>query len=274
MEEGAIHPAPVYTDLKTFPFADFLGRVDILSGGFPCQPFSNAGLGRGVEDPRHLFPFILEGIKQCLPRFVFLENVEGILSKYTAEGEPVLQYVLRSLEEAGYRTTWGIFSASEVGAPHQRKRVFIMGDAEHNGFSAVKELRGNETASDERRKEESQAAWESAGTSRSFDVPGVQGGSVGSKSERLASGDPRGIRWPSRPEEPQYPWEEPRVAGEAQPELGRAVDGPPGGVDSVTGRVDAVTNRVDRLRLLGNGVVPATSERAFMVLWNRLISQD
>tara|TARA_R110002051_G_scaffold304721_1_gene374229 strand:+ start:3682 stop:4926 length:1245 start_codon:yes stop_codon:yes gene_type:complete len=129
MEAGAIHPAPVFTNLKTFPFRKFRGCVDILSGGFPCQPFSVAGLGKGVEDPRHLFPFILDGIKQCQPRFVFLENVEGILSKYTAEGEPVLLHVLRSLEEAGYRATWGIFSASEVGAPHQRKRIFILGDS-------------------------------------------------------------------------------------------------------------------------------------------------
>ena len=98
-----------------------------------CQEGSLANLFRsrkeeeGTEDPRHLFPYILEGIKQCRPVVVFLENVEGIISSKTADGESVLKYVLQSLEAVGYRATAGVFSASEVGAPHQRKRVFIMG---------------------------------------------------------------------------------------------------------------------------------------------------
>jgi len=129
MEAGFIYPAPIYTDLKTFPYRKFRDRVDILSGGFPCQPFSQAGSRKATEDPRHLFPFIAEGIRECQPRIVFLENVEGILSCKTQDGEPVLQYVLRTLEELGYRATAGIFSAGEVGAPHQRKRVFILGMA-------------------------------------------------------------------------------------------------------------------------------------------------
>tara|TARA_R110002033_G_scaffold10431_1_gene33893 strand:- start:6974 stop:7948 length:975 start_codon:yes stop_codon:yes gene_type:complete len=107
--------------------------VDILSGGFPCQPFSNAGTKQSTEDPRHLFPYILEGIRECRPSVVFLENVEGIISSKTKDGEPVLKYVLRSLEEVGYRATAGVFSASEIGAPHQRKRVFIMADRTNIG---------------------------------------------------------------------------------------------------------------------------------------------
>lgn len=127
IETGRLHQAPIYTNLKTFPYRKFRGLVDIISGGFPCQPFSQAGVRKATEDPRHLFPFIAEGIRECQPRIVFLENVEGILSCKTQDGEPVLQYVLRTLEEMGYRATAGIFSASEVGAPHQRKRVFILG---------------------------------------------------------------------------------------------------------------------------------------------------
>ena len=101
--------------------------MDVLSGGFPCQPFSNAGVRKGTEDPRHLFPYIARGIRECQPRIVFLENVEGIISAKTADGESVLQYVLRELEGLGYQATAGIFSASEVGAPHQSKSVFILG---------------------------------------------------------------------------------------------------------------------------------------------------
>ena len=127
IETGQLHQAPVYTNLKTFPYRKFRGLVDIISGGFPCQPFSQAGVRKATEDPRHLFPFIAEGIRECQPRIVFLENVEGILSCKTQDGEPVLQYVLRTLEEMGYRATAGIFSASEVGFPHQRKRVYILG---------------------------------------------------------------------------------------------------------------------------------------------------
>ena len=127
MEEGRLDPAPIFTDLKTFPYGKFRGCVDILSGGFPCQPFSAAGQRKGTEDPRHLFPYIRDGIRECQPRIVFLENVEGIISSKTADGESVLQYVLRELEGLGYIATAGVFSASEVGAPHQRKRVFILG---------------------------------------------------------------------------------------------------------------------------------------------------
>jgi DNA-cytosine methyltransferase len=135
MEAGKLDAAPVFTDVKTFPYRKFRGCVDILSGGFPCQPFSAAGKRQATEDPRHLFPYIADGIRECQPRIVFLENVQGILSCKTADGEPVLQYVLRELEGMGYRATAGIFSAEEVGAPHQRKRVFILGVREELGNS-------------------------------------------------------------------------------------------------------------------------------------------
>ena len=130
MEEGHLHPAPIYTDLKTFPYKEFRGKVDFLSAGFPCQPFSQAGRRASTDDPRHLYPHIARGISQCRPTYVILENVQGIISSKTADGESVLKYVLGDLEQRGYRTSWGVFSAEEVGAPHQRKRVFIMAYSE------------------------------------------------------------------------------------------------------------------------------------------------
>lgn len=134
IEAGLMDAAPIWSDLKTFPWKEFYGKVDILSGGFPCQPFSGAGRRAGDDDPRHLWPYIVRGIKQLgRPPIVFLENVEGILtSKLKSEGwsdpvgTPVLQHVFRELERLGYQPTAGVFSASEVGAPHQRKRVFIL----------------------------------------------------------------------------------------------------------------------------------------------------
>lgn len=143
MEQGLLDTAPIWTDLKTFPWSDFSGLMDILSGGFPCQPFSAAGKRAGDEDPRHLFPHILRGITECQPRFVFLENVEGIISaKLKGDGwrdpadTPVLLHVLRELERVGYRTTAGVFSSAEIGASHQRKRVFILavGDGDGEGL--------------------------------------------------------------------------------------------------------------------------------------------
>ena len=121
MESGQLDPAPIYTDLKTFPSELFRDAVDIITGGYPCQPFSAAGKRLGEKDPRHLWPYIREHIHTIQPARVFLENVEGHISMG-------LSSVISDLEEDGYGATWGIFSAREVGAPHQRKRVYIMAD--------------------------------------------------------------------------------------------------------------------------------------------------
>lgn len=135
IENELLDVAPIWTNLKTFPWKLYRGKVDIISGGFPCQPFSGAGQKKGDEDPRHLFPYIINGLRDLgRPSLVFLENVEGILSSKLKgngwndpEGTPVLLHVIRELERLGYDATAGVFSASEVGATHQRKRVFIMG---------------------------------------------------------------------------------------------------------------------------------------------------
>jgi DNA-cytosine methyltransferase len=119
MEAGRLDAAPIWTDVKTFPWQEFRGKVDILSGGYPCQPFSAAGKRLGKDDPRHLWPWIADGIRICRPAVCFFENVEGHISLGLRE-------VIEELESLGYRTTWGLFSAAEVGAPHQRKRIFIL----------------------------------------------------------------------------------------------------------------------------------------------------
>jgi DNA (cytosine-5)-methyltransferase 1 len=133
MEEGRMAPAPIWTNLKTFDWSPFRGKVDVLSGGFPCQPFSSAGSRRGDDDPRHLWPYIARGIRAIRPAVVFLENVEGILSaKLKGDhwsdpaGTPVALHVLRELERLGYQAEGSVFSAEETGAPHQRKRFFFL----------------------------------------------------------------------------------------------------------------------------------------------------
>ena len=257
MEAGELDAAPVFTDVKTFPYRKFRGCVDILSGGFPCQPFSNAGKREGIEDPRHLFPHIANGIRECQPRIVFLENVEGIISSKTSDGESVLQYVLGELEGMGYRATAGIFSASEVGAPHQRKRVFILGYTNSERCERERLRRDEEKpegslsgrASEELAYRINEGSQRRIHGGQDTQRQGVNGHS-GCGSASLYQG------WPSRPREEQHEWEAPRTA--TQSELGRATNGS--------------SNRVDRLRLLGNGVVPATAAKAFVTLLKRLNS--
>jgi len=123
METGQLRPAPIYTDLKTFPAHLFRDRVDLITGGYPCQPFSSAGKRLGEDDPRHLWPFIRRHLAAIRPARCFFENVEGHISLG-------LSTVISDLEEDGYQSAWGIFSACEAGAPHQRKRVYIMGDSD------------------------------------------------------------------------------------------------------------------------------------------------
>ena len=123
MEAGQLDCAPIWTDIKTFPSEIFSGKADLITGGYPCQPFSAAGERKGAEDERHLWPYIRKHIQAIKPNRCFFENVEGHISLG-------LSTVISDLAEDGFRTAWGIFSALEVGAPHQRKRVYIMADCQ------------------------------------------------------------------------------------------------------------------------------------------------
>jgi DNA (cytosine-5)-methyltransferase 1 len=211
MEGGQLDAAPIWSDLKSFPWGAFSGMVDILSGGYPCQPFSAAGRRAGADDPRHLWPYIAAGIRVLRPRMCFFENVEGHITLG-------LSSVISDLEEMGYAVSWGIFSAAECGAPHQRKRVFILAESISSGLE--------------------RHAWDGANGTESGWVQKDPAGPVA-----------KGCLWPSGPSQRQYGWEPNRTI---ESKLGGDTDGPPGGVD--------------RLRLLGNGVVPATAELAFRTL--------
>lgn len=224
MEGGQLDAAPIWTDLKRFPWEEFRDRVDILSGGYPCQPFSMAGRRLGGEDPRHLWPFISSGISILRPRVCFFENVEGHISQG-------LHHVLSDLGRLGYRATWGLFSAAEVGAPHGRKRVFILAHRNgerlprHWGLEQIRLPQGWEV--------EKGCASEGgqSGSTRILSLNsfgGVFSESVSIKSMADAAswrskGLPDGNTesayafpcgpWPSRPGQPQHGSEPPRVVG-------------------------------------------------------------
>jgi DNA (cytosine-5)-methyltransferase 1 len=93
--------------------------VDVLTGGYPCQPFSHAGLRKGKNDDRHLWPYVRDAIHTLRPEYAVLENVSGHITLGFAN-------VLSDLATIGFDAEWGTFRASDVGAPHQRKRLFII----------------------------------------------------------------------------------------------------------------------------------------------------
>ncbi|MBL9054701.1 MAG: DNA cytosine methyltransferase [Rhodobacteraceae bacterium] len=116
---GYFAPAPIWDDLRSFDARSFRGAFDIILAGYPCQPFSAAGKRGGADDPRHLWPDVARVIGECRPEWVLLENVPG----HVTLG---LETVLRELWAMGYTPAAGLFSAAEVGAPHQRLRIFIL----------------------------------------------------------------------------------------------------------------------------------------------------
>jgi DNA (cytosine-5)-methyltransferase 1 len=109
---------PNYGNLKTTKW-DEVEPIDILTAGYPCQPFSQAGLRKGTEDERHLWPYIKEIIRKLRPSYVVLENVRGHFGLGFRE-------VLSGLTAIGYDARWTLIRASEVGAPHRRERLFIL----------------------------------------------------------------------------------------------------------------------------------------------------
>lgn len=100
--------------------------VDLICGGYPCQPFSNYGVRRGEHDPRHLWPWVADAIRVLRPRFALLENVAGHLSLGFGR-------VLGDLAEIGFDAEWDILPAGVFGAPHIRDRVFIVGRNTNRG---------------------------------------------------------------------------------------------------------------------------------------------
>ena len=336
MEKGELDAAPVWSNLKTLPVEPFRDRVDILTGGYPCQPFSAAGKRLGEEDPRHLWPYICDIIRAVRPVRCFFENVEGHISLGLRE-------VISDLESLGYKVAWGIFSAREVGAPHQRKRVYIMGDASGQRCEQDSTLRDKQPTG-RIESERGQSGSQLANTESQFSERSISERDRNGQSEE-ALGDRSDSEGASSMANTDSSWEL-QSKGNEQNEWGRISDcsqdvadtdstrsreggisckrtdgsklvsnGQAGGAgladtkdfglqrpsearDTFTKRtqpddqqpygcdstyigswppeprlgrvVDGCANRVDRIRLLGNGVVPQTAAKAWMVLSEEL----
>jgi len=137
---------PIFDDVRTIDAAR-LGRIDIVTGGYPCQPFSQAGRRQGEEDERHLWPEMLRIIKSCQPRYVVAENVAG----HVTMG---LDQVLTDLEDQGYTTRAIIVPACAKNAPHRRDRVWIIGqNVDDTNNSTDRAERGKTRKEDSLQKE-------------------------------------------------------------------------------------------------------------------------
>ena len=112
---------PIFEDIRKLKGTD-IGTVDIITGGYPCQPFSVAGKQKGVEDKRHLWPEYFRLIKKCRPTWVIGENVSGHIKLG-------LDSVIEDLESEGYATRTFSISASSIGANHKRERIWIVANA-------------------------------------------------------------------------------------------------------------------------------------------------
>lgn len=277
MEAGLMDAVPIWTDVTDFPCEPFgRGLLDLFIASYPCQGFSHAGKRLGTNDPRHLWPSCRRFIQHARPGLVWLENVEGHISLG-------LSTVLSDLEEDGYRAAWGIFSASEVGAPHRRKRVFILAHSKMHDRGIMREWGGTlgpgfmgQTWPS--RPGQPQHGWEPPRVVENTFCIGRHGGDK-SGQEIRGSGATK-----DKTTGPDSLGEGIRESNsQTQPPVGRNADGPAAGVDlaGLSGLSDPElaeirewmvkgTNRTDELRMCGNGVVPQTAERAFRVLYAEL----
>ena len=270
MEDQTLDQAPIWDDIETFDGKPWRGIVDVISAGFPCQPWSDAGKRHGLEDDRWLWEDIARIISEVRPCHVFLENVPGL-----ARGG--LSAVLGSLSVLGFDAEWGIFSAAASGAPHVRKRLFILAHA--NGNGPIIFSRSIQGTDEQTRGESERGISERCGEVLAHsDGVGCEGRQVSEGSggqewneppissdgrQVVANPDGEGLlrAWLHGGGEEKFPSSEPgrdEVPGwwEIEPPLGRVVDG--------------VADRVDQVRAIGNGVVPAVAATAFTILKRRL----
>ena len=134
IKDRLLEDAPIWDDVRTFDGTKWRGKVDIVSGGFPCQPFSVAGQRKGDADKRNLWPDTARIIGEVRPRYAFLENVPGLISS------GYFETILCDLAEIGYDCEWDIVSAAFVGAPHIRRRLWIL--AYHSKQQAWRDDKG------------------------------------------------------------------------------------------------------------------------------------
>lgn len=266
--DGMLPKFPIWDDVRTFDGKPWKGKIDIICGGFPCQDISCAGKGAGIDGERSgLWSEFARIISEVRPRYAFVENSPMLAVRGFGR-------VLGDLSEVGYDARWCVMGADDVGAPHIRKRMWILANSrrwsgrgdfgresrrlrcgqaeevgEHNSNKAVRPSSQQETVPDtnEERLQGARSKFGPTGITRDC--------------EKVLS-------YPQMPRQPSG------LNRQAQVQFGRSCtwwDRDPadqdGAFESQLGRVaDGVANRVDRLKAIGNGQVPLVAATAFKLL--------
>ena len=248
----------LYEDIKTFDATSYLGRIDLLSGGFPCQPFSAAGKRLGTEDDRHLWPEMLRIIREVKPRYIVGENVRGIVSW---SGGLVFEEVCANLETEGYEVTPYLLPACGKNAPHRRDRIwFIAQNSDKNGRGSFK-----------RKEEPNVRGFGNIGTRDNVGVPtndAEVGDAPDTVRKRLKFGKTRGCT-----KERKQPYDKlfkgrdelPREDFKmfpTQPPLCGGDDGLPKELDSIT----LPKWRKESIKAYGNAIVPQVAHEIFKAI--------
>jgi DNA (cytosine-5)-methyltransferase 1 len=241
---------PNYGDIRNILNLDI--EFDILTAGYPCQPFSHAGQRKGINDERHIWPHIAEIISKFRPGIVVLENVRGHLSLGFLE-------VLKDLTKIGYDARWQIVRASDVGAPHQRARLFVV--AYTNSTTREQSRRtdrairgkGSQIVDGSDRKEPG-SGFEALSNTHAKQL------STNGQMSRL------GRRFATRSELSMQANPDPLVDGRLNVEYVEYMMGLPKGW--VT---DLPISRAQQFKLLGNGVVPQQAFYALEQLWRHAV---
>jgi DNA (cytosine-5)-methyltransferase 1 len=155
-----------YGDITKSTFTEFRGRIDILTGGFPCQPFSTAGKRKGTDDSRYLWPEMLRVIREVQPRYIVGENVRGLVSW---DGGLVFDTVCSDLEAEGYEVLPVLLPAAGVNAPHLRQRIFFIAHSVNSGHCTKR----GEISKEDRIQEinrQTMDSWEFDGTNLSSEI--------------------------------------------------------------------------------------------------------
>lgn len=260
---------PIWDDVLTFDGKPWAGCIDVLTGGFPCQPWSLAGKRKGIQDQRWIFPQIATIIRDVGPSYVFLENVPALI---TGGG---LAHVLGTLSDLRFNAVWGVYACSQLGASHQRRRVFVLAYSQSLLDGPGQAMADGHGASGHG------PLWE-------------RQSETGRRSEDLADGD--GSRLPLWEEQPnpQFPaafrggrevwapgpdcdWQTvPREFWPSEYPVCGVADGLPGGVDfskRVWADAALTLNRRPRLRALGNAVSPPACAAAWTDLKSRMMGE-
>ena len=241
--DGLLAPFPIWDDVRTFDGRPWRGRVDVVSGGFPCQDISVAGNGAGIDGERSgLWSEMARIVGEVRPRYVFVENSPALVTRG-------LGRVLGDLAALGYDCRWMVLGAADVGAPHQRDRIWIVANAvrersdagEHcSQRGALHDFDGN-GAPQERGRHELESWAGRCGEDVAHANP------EGLPQRLLYAGSKGGTgRAFARKDAPVGSW------WAAEPDVGRVVDG--------------MAARVDRLKAIGNGQVPCVAAAAFAEL--------